>query len=188
MITLAVVVLAFVTAQRLGELALARRNTTWLKTQGAVEHAPEHYPLIVAVHAGWLAALAWWGWDNPVQLGWLAVFGGLQLLRVWVIATLGRRWTTRILVLPGAPLVRRGPFRFIPHPNYAVVCGEIAVLPLALGLPWVAVVFILLNAAVLSVRIRAENRALAATPRHGRAHENGSAGTSPVVGSFMQGE
>lgn len=158
----AVAVLAFVTLQRLGELVLARRNTAWLLAQGAVEHAPGHYPLIVAVHAAWLSGLWWLAWDNPVQQGgFLAVFFLLQAGRVWVLATLGRRWTTRIIVLPGAPLVRKGPFRFVSHPNYVVVAGEIFSLPLALGLPLFALLFTALNAAVLAVRIRAESRALA---------------------------
>jgi methyltransferase len=81
-------------------------------------------------------------------------------LRIWTLAILGRRWTTRIVVVPNAPLVRRGPYRFMAHPNYAIVAGEIAVLPLCLGMPWYAGVFTLLNAAVLVVRIRAEDAAL----------------------------
>lgn len=160
--TLAVAVLAFVTLQRLGELVLARRNTAWLLARGAVEHSPGHYPLIVAVHAAWLLGLWALAHDNAVSLPWLALFAVLQALRVWVLATLGRRWTTRIIVLTGEALVKRGPFRFLSHPNYAVVVGEIAVLPLALGLPLYALFFSVLNAAVLAVRIRAENRALAA--------------------------
>ena len=79
-----------------------------------------------------------------------------------MLATLGPRWTTRIIVTPGAPLVKRGPYRFVSHPNYLVVIGEIAVLPLAFGLVWVAAIFTLLNAIVLTIRIRAENKALAA--------------------------
>ncbi|MEN3976032.1 isoprenylcysteine carboxylmethyltransferase family protein [Emcibacter sp. SYSU 3D8] len=159
--SLAVGVLVFVTLQRLGELVLARRNTARLLAQGAVEVAPGHYPLIVLMHGAWLAGLWWLAPDTPVNLAWLAVFAALQLLRVWVLVTLGPRWTTRIIVLPGAPLVRRGPYRFLSHPNYCVVAGEIMVLPLVFGLGWYGVVFTLLNAAVLTIRIRAENRALA---------------------------
>lgn len=186
--TLAVAVLLFVTVQRLGELVLARRNTAWLKSQGAVEHAPGHYPLIVAVHAAWLMGLWWLARDNAVHLGWLALFAVLQAGRVWVLATLGRRWTTRIIVLPGAPLVRRGPFRFISHPNYAVVAGEIAVLPLAFGLPAFAAVFTVLNAIVLAIRIRAESRALRATVEQSPAHETASVGTATVMESFLHSE
>ena len=158
--TLAIAVLALVTLQRLGELLLAQRNTRRLIAQGAYEVGAAHYPLIVGLHAAWLAGLWLFGWDRDVSLPWLSVFVVLQLLRVWVIASLGGRWTTRIIILPGAPLVRRGPYRLLSHPNYAVVVGEIAVLPLAFGLPGLAILFSVLNAAVLWVRIRAEARAL----------------------------
>ena len=158
--TLSVVVLGLVTLQRLGELALARRNTRRLLARGAIEVASGHYGLIVAVHSAWLAGLwllAPGGIPHPI---WLAVFVALQAGRLWVLATLGERWTTRIIVLPGAPLVRRGPYRFVSHPNYLVVVGEIAALPLAFGLPAVALLFSVLNAAALAVRVRAEGVAL----------------------------
>lgn len=158
---LAVCVLLYVTLQRLGELVLARRNTARLLAQGAHEVAPGHYPLIVAVHAAWIVGLWIFAWDRPPQLGWLYLFALLQGARFWVLATLGSRWTTRIVVTPGETLVRRGPYRFLKHPNYVVVAGEIAVLPLAFGLPVFALLFSLLNGAALWVRIRAENRALA---------------------------
>ncbi len=93
----------------------------------------------------------------------LLVYLALQCLRIWVMWTLGARWTTRIIVLPGQPLISAGPYRWLPHPNYAVVAGEIAVLPLVLGLPLLAVIFTMLDAAVLAIRIRAENRAFLAT-------------------------
>ena len=156
----AAILLGCVTAERLGELWLARRNTRALLERGAREVAPGHYPLIVALHALWLAGLWGFGLSGGVDPGWLAVFVGLQVLRVWVLLTLGRRWTTRIIVLPGVALVRAGAYRFMKHPNYAVVVGEIAVLPLCLGLPWYALVFSLANAAVLAIRIGAENVAL----------------------------
>ena len=159
--TLAVLLLACVTAERLGELWLARRNTSALIAAGAVEHAPGHYPLIVLLHTAWLMGLWALAWSSPINTLWLVVFLLLQVLRVWVLATLGPRWTTRIIVQPGAPLVARGPYKWLSHPNYVVVIGEIAVLPLALGLPWYALAFSLANAAVLTIRIRAENAALA---------------------------
>jgi methyltransferase len=160
-VTLAVAILVFVTLQRLGELMLARRNTARLLARGAIEVAPGHYPLIVLMHGAWLAGLWYLAPALPVSPGWLAAFAALQLLRLWVLASLGPRWTTRIIVVPGEPLVRRGPYRFLRHPNYCVVAAEIAVLPLAFGLVWYAVLFSVLNAAMLSVRIAAENRALA---------------------------
>ena len=158
--TFASVVLALVTMQRLGELALARRNTRQLLYRGGIEIAPRHYSAIIACHALWLASLWLFGWSRPVQLAWLAVFVVLQALRGWILVTLGSRWTTRIFVLANETLVARGPYRWIKHPNYAVVVGEIAVLPLVFGLPSVALVFSLVNAGLLFVRIRAENRAL----------------------------
>ena len=159
--TLAAAVLALVTIERLCELALSRRNATRLAAAGAVEHGREHYPAIVALHVAWLAGLWLLARDRPVDLAWLGVYLAFEVLRAWVMATLGRRWTTRIIVLPGAPLVAGGPFRLLRHPNYCVVVAEIALLPLALGLPWLAVLFSILNALVLTIRIRAENEALA---------------------------
>lgn len=158
-----VVILLLVTIQRLGELVLARRNTVRLLAQGGVETGAAHYPLIVAVHAAWLVGLFLLAWDRPVNGYWMGFFVLLQLGRVWVIASLGQRWTTRIITMPGETLVRRGPYRFISHPNYVVVAAEIAVLPIAFGLFEFAAVFTVLNAAVLAVRIRAENRALSLT-------------------------
>jgi len=158
--TAATALLAFVTAERLAELWWARRNTRALLAKGAAEHAPGHYPLIVVLHALWLAGLWVLGWSSAVSPFWLLVFIVLQAGRVWVLATLGPRWTTRIIVLPGAPLVARGPYRFVSHPNYIVVAGEIAVLPLCLGLAWYALIFSLANAAILAIRIRAESAAL----------------------------
>ncbi len=162
--TFAAIILGLVTLQRTGELLLAQRNTERLLAAGAHEVAPEHYGLLVGLHGAWLLALWLWGHEQPINAGWLIVFVGLQTARVWVIATLGPRWTTRIIVMPGAPLVTTGPYRFLAHPNYAVVAGEIAALPLALNLPVVALIFSILNAAILSIRIRSENRALSRTP------------------------
>jgi methyltransferase len=159
-VTLSLVIVALVTLQRLGELWLSNRNTRRLLSRGAHEVGASHYPLIVTVHALWLASLWWFAPARPVDAFWLALFVLLQLARVWIIATLGDRWTTRIIILPGAPLVRGGPYRFVNHPNYVVVVGEIAVLPLVFGLWPVAVLFTLLNAAVLTIRIREENGAL----------------------------
>ncbi|MFC3630814.1 isoprenylcysteine carboxyl methyltransferase family protein [Paracoccus angustae] len=151
--------ISFLLLQRAAELVLAGRNTRRLLARGAVEHGAGHYPLIVILHAAWLLAICVGGWSRPVSPGWLAVFAMLQLCRLWVLASLGPRWTTRIIVLDEPP-VRRGPYRWIAHPNYAVVVAEIAVAPLVLGLWPVAVAFSILNALVLRIRIRAETRAL----------------------------
>lgn len=154
--------LAVVTLQRIGELVVARHNMRKLMARGAVEVGSGHYPLIVAVHTAWLLSLWLFGRHQSVNVAALALYLGLQGLRCWVLWTLGSRWTTRIIVLPGEPLVAAGPYRWMSHPNYAVVVGEIAVLPWALDLPWLAVLFTVLNATVLAIRLRAENRALAA--------------------------
>ncbi|EAQ36648.1 hypothetical protein NB311A_15312 [Nitrobacter sp. Nb-311A] len=159
--TLAAFILALVTVQRLGELILSRYNTARLLARGAIEIAPGHYPLIIATHTAWLGALWLWGRDQNVNVVALSAYILLQVCRVWVLATLGPRWTTRIIVLPDAPLVTSGPYRYLSHPNYAIVAAEIAVLPLALHLCLLALVFTGLNAVVLGIRIRAEARALA---------------------------
>ena len=152
--------LAFIVLQRLGELALSRRNTARLLARGAREVGAGHYPLIVALHVAWIAALAVFGWDSAVSLPWLGVFAALQILRVWILASLGGRWTTRIIVLD-EPLVVRGPFSRLRHPNYLVVVMEIFAAPMVLGLPLVAFAFGAANACMLAWRIRVEERALA---------------------------
>jgi methyltransferase len=159
-VTPAQLLLGVVTAERLGELWWARRNTADLLARGAKEYAPGHYAATVLLHSLWLAGLWAFGWAHPLNSGWLAIFLALQVLRLWVLTTLGRRWTTRIIVLPEAPLVAIGPYRFVSHPNYLVVAGEIAALPLCLGLPWLALIFSAANAVILLIRIRAENAAL----------------------------
>jgi len=153
---------AFIAVQRLAELAWAARNTRRLRAAGAVEIGAAHYPLFVLLHGGWLASLAFlMPADAPLDPALLAVFFLLQAGRLWAIATLGPYWTTRILSLPGAPLVRRGPYRLVRHPNYLVVALEIPVVPLIAGAWQIALVFGILNIALLGWRIRIEDRALA---------------------------
>jgi methyltransferase len=159
--SVSVAVLAFVTLQRLTELAWARRNVARLMRRGAKEVAPEHYSLIVTLHASWLIGLWLLAPDTIVHWGWLILFFILQILRVWILVSLKDRWTTRIIVLANEPLVRIGPYRFLNHPNYWVVAGEILTLPLSFGLVVYALIFSALNAVILSMRIRAENQALA---------------------------
>ena len=159
--TLGVLILVLVTLERLTELPIAARNTTRLKAAGGQEVAPGHYPLIVALHTAWLASLWWLAPGKAVSVPLLALFVLIEFGRFWVLSTLGRRWTTRIIVVPGERLVVRGPYRFANHPNYWVVAAEIAVLPLVFGLWEVALVFSLLNAAVLAWRIAREAEALA---------------------------
>jgi methyltransferase len=159
------VIVGLVAIERLVELAYSARNTKWLFERGAVEFGAGHYPLIVGLHAAWLIAIVAFVPDDqpPVSL-WLAVFLLLQAARAWVLLTLGPYWTTRIICLPDAPLVRNGPYRFLRHPNYTVVIGEIAVLPLAFREPRVAMVFSALNLALVAWRVHVENQALASRP------------------------
>ena len=169
---LLVLAVGLVAIQRLLELGLSRRNERILRAQGALERGPRHYPLIVAMHALWLLSTlvegllrgpgipSWW----PVPL---ALFLLAQLLRYWAILTLGEYWNTRVLVVPGARLVARGPYRYLRHPNYVAVAVEIATLPLIFGAWVAALVFSALNAALLYVRINTEDRALAQLAKRG---------------------
>jgi methyltransferase len=163
---LAVLGVALVAVQRLFELVLARRNERRARARGAVERGRDHYPFIVALHALWLVSTLVEGllrgpvlpafWPIP-----LALFLLVQPLRYWALFSLGERWNTKILIVPGAKPVRRGPYRYLSHPNYVVVVVEILAFPLIFGAWVTALVFTLLNAVVLSVRIREENRAIA---------------------------
>jgi len=152
--------IAFLIAQRLSELVIARKNTVRLLARGAKEFAPEHYPLIVAVHSLWIVAIAVLGWDQALNFSWLVVYLVLQGFRIWILSSLGARWTTRIIIL-NEPLVARGPYKYIKHPNYVLVVAEIIAAPMVLGLFSVAIVFSLLNAIVLYILIKVENKALA---------------------------
>jgi methyltransferase len=164
-VVLLVVGVGLVAIQRLLELLYSRRNERKLRARGAVEWGRGHYSLIVATHTLWLASTlvegllrgpdipAWW----PLPL---AAFLLVQPLRYWAILSLGMNWNTRVLVVPGGKLVRRGPYRYLPHPNYVVVAVEVLTFPLIFGAWITAIVFSLLNAALLYVRIKTENRAL----------------------------
>jgi methyltransferase len=147
---------------RLAELIYAARNHKRLLAAGGREVGAGHYPLFVLLHGGWLVALfVLVPADAPIYLVPLALFVALLAGRAWVILTLGRYWTTRIVTVPGAPLVRAGPYRLVRHPNYVIVIGEVAILPLVFGAWQIALVFSLLNAALLRYRIRVEDAALA---------------------------
>lgn len=155
------IVLAIVALQRVLELFYSARNTRRLLARGGVETGVIQYPFIVMLHAAWLASMAIFiPASAPPNWRLLGLYAALQLLRAWTIATLGPYWTTRIITVPGAPLVRQGPYRIFRHPNYIVVCAEIAILPLAFGAVEIAIVFSILNASLLSWRIRTEERTL----------------------------
>lgn len=154
--------IALVVLARLVELIYAQRNTRRLLSQGAVEIGQAHYPLIVALHVAWIVAmLVFIPAGEPPQWIWLGLFLLLQLARLWVLLSLGGFWTTRIINLPNAPLIRRGPYRFLSHPNYLVVELEVVTFPLAFNAWAIALVFGVANAALLAWRIRIENGALA---------------------------
>jgi methyltransferase len=159
----AAIIVGLVALERLAELIIANRHTSALLREGATEVGGGHYPLIVLLHLSWLIAVYVAADKSAAPLWiWIAVFVALLAASYWIIASLGRYWTTRIIVVRDAPLVKRGPYRFLRHPNYAVVIAEIAVLPLAFREPLVAVVFSALNLAILAWRVRVENTALAA--------------------------
>jgi len=160
-----IVAVVLVALQRLLELVLARRNERRARARGAVEWGRGHYPLIVGLHSLWLVSTLVGGLlRGPVfPVYWpaaLALFLLVQPLRYWAILSLGESWNTKILVVPGAKPVRGGPYRYLNHPNYVVVVVEILTFPLIFGAWLTALVFTLLNAVVLGVRIREENRAL----------------------------
>ena len=161
--TLAQAIVLLVALERLGELVLSRRNTARLLAAGGKETGAAHYPLFVLLHGGWLITLYVQG-GPATDVYWplIGLFVLLQGGRIWVIASLGKYWTTRIISVPDAPLVERGPYRFLRHPNYLIVAAEIAVLPLAFGAWLTALVFSAANGALLWHRIRIEERALAA--------------------------
>ncbi len=156
------ILVALIVLQRLVELAVARINTRRLLTAGGVEHGAGHYPLMVALHVAWLVCLTVFvPADAALDPLLFVLFLVLQAAREWVIASLGRDWTTRVIAVPGAPLVNRGPYRWLRHPNYLVVVAEIALVPLIAGAWEVAVAFTIANAGLLWHRIRIENAALA---------------------------
>ncbi|WP_328833834.1 MULTISPECIES: isoprenylcysteine carboxylmethyltransferase family protein [unclassified Streptomyces] len=161
---------AAVAAERVAELVVARRNERWSTARGATVAGRGHYPAMVALHTGLLVACPAEVWlaDRPFvpALAWpmLAVLAGAQALRWWCIHALGPRWNTQVIVVPGLPLVTSGPYRWrwLRHPNYVAVVAEGVALPLV-HTAWVtATAFTVLNAALLTVRIRCENEALAA--------------------------
>ncbi len=156
--------IGYVVLARLAELFVARRNTRRLLAMGGYEVGSGHYPLIVTLHAGWIFALALLvPTETSPQPHFLLMFALTQPFRYWTLHSLGSRWTTRVIVVPGYALVTSGPYRWLRHPNYMVVVAEIALLPLVFGVWEVALGFSFLNAIILLYRLRIEERALATT-------------------------
>jgi methyltransferase len=158
--TAALIILTLVSLQRLSELVIAKRNTQGLIAKGAVEHGAAHYPVMVLLHASWLAGLWWFGWSAAIIWPFMLAYIALQAFRIWILATLGSRWTTRILTVPDETLVAKGPYKYVRHPNYVLVLLEVPLLPLAFGLLWFAALYGVLNIAMLYWRIKIEDQAL----------------------------
>jgi methyltransferase len=161
------ILVGLVGVERLAELVVAKRNAAWSFARGGVETGRRHYVAMVALHTGLLigCVLEVWVARPPFvpALGWpmLALVLGSQALRWWCIATLGHRWNTRVIVVPGLPPIRRGPYRLLRHPNYVAVVVEGVALPLVHSAWITALAFSVLNAGLLTVRIRVEDAALA---------------------------
>ncbi len=147
---------------RLLEFARSEHNTPGLRAAGGIEAGAAHYPLFFLLHGGWFAAM-FLVLPADVAANWwlLGAYAGLQVLRVWTISSLGPYYSTRVIVVPNVALVRRGPYRICKHPIYALAALELAILPLAFGAWEIAAIFTLLNLALLALRIRVENAALA---------------------------
>jgi methyltransferase len=159
--------IAAVAVERAAELVVAKRNLDWSRQRGGVEFGARHYPLMVVLHTGLLAGCLVEAitlrrrFIRRLGLPMLGVVLLAQGLRWWCIATLGRQWNTRVIVIPGAQRITGGPYHFVPHPNYVAVVAEGAALPLV-HTAWItALVFSALNAALLRTRIKVENAALA---------------------------
>jgi methyltransferase len=155
------IVFTYVLLQRLTELVYANANTRRLLSEGGREVGARHYPLFIVLHSSWLIALAVFAAPAYApNIPLLCAFIGSQLFRFWTLASIGRWWTTRIISAPHFPRVKRGPYRFMSHPNYTLVVVEIALLPLLLGTPILALIFSALNAALLWWRIKIESAVL----------------------------
>ncbi|PLR99690.1 isoprenylcysteine carboxyl methyltransferase family protein [Bacillus sp. T33-2] len=157
--------IGFIISQRLVELIIAKRNERWMKKNGALEFGAAHYKAIVVVHAAFFISFAveHYYFERGISGFWpvlLLIFLATQALRTWALLSLGRYWNTKIIVLPGAEIVRRGPYRFIRHPNYVIVTIEFIIIPLLFNAFITAAVFSIMNLVILSIRIPAEEKAL----------------------------
>lgn len=156
-----IIFILFLITQRFTELYISKRNEKWLLSQGAIEYGREHYPYIVALHTLFIVSLIaeyYLSGGQPVSYVFLLLFIVLLIFKYWVLSSLGYYWNTRIYRIPGAVAVRKGPYKFFKHPNYVDVVLEIAIIPLVFNLYYTALIFTVLNAIMLLVRIRVENR------------------------------
>ena len=151
----------FVILQRLSELYIARRNEKWLRSQGAVEYGESHYPYIVALHTLFIISIIveyMLKSNSPIDYTFLVLFIVLLVFKFWTLSSLGKYWNTKIFRVPGTGPVKRGPYKLFKHPNYFVVVCEVAIIPLVFHLYYTAVIFTILNAIMLYVRIKTENK------------------------------
>lgn len=156
-----IVFILFLIAQRFTELYISKRNEKWLLCQGAIEYGREHYPYIVALHTLFIVSLIveyYLSGGQPMSYVFLLLFILLLTFKYWVLSSLGPYWNTRIYRIPGTAAVRKGPYKLFKHPNYVDVVLEIAIIPLVFHLYYTALIFSMLNAIMLSVRIKVENR------------------------------
>lgn len=156
-----VIFVVFVILQRLSELYIAKRNEKWLRSQGAIEYGKEHYPFIVALHTLFIASMIVeyiLRGNTSVDFVFLVLFALLLLLKFWALSSLGKYWNTKIFRVPGAGPVKKGPYKLLKHPNYFIVVCEIAIIPMVFHLYFTAIIFTVLNAVMLTVRIKVENK------------------------------
>lgn len=160
-----IIFIGFIILQRLTELVVAKRNEEWMKSKGAIEFGKEHYPAMVLIHASFFIVFIFEViyFNKSLSLYWpilLALFLITQAMRIWALTSLGKFWNTKIIILPGADVVKKGPYKIIKHPNYLIVALELIVIPLMYNAYITLATFTLLNIVILSIRIPAEERAL----------------------------
>ena len=156
-----IIFILFVITQRLSELYIARGNEKWLRSQGAVEYGKEHYPFIVALHTLFIISMIVEyiiRGSSPIGFVFLVLFILLLLFKFWALSSLGKYWNTKIFRVPGTGPVKKGPYKLFKHPNYFIVVCEIAIIPMVFHLYYTAIIFTVLNAIMLTVRIRVENK------------------------------
>lgn len=163
----AVVFLLVIIIQRLVEVAIAKSNEKWMKSQGAQEFGQSHYRLMVLMHTAFFVCLITEGlWLKPSISSlwplWIGLFILTQIARIWVLTSLGKYWNTKIIVLPNAKVVSKGPYRFVRHPNYVIVTIELIIIPLAFNAFVTLFLFAVLNQIILTIRIQEEEKALIA--------------------------
>jgi methyltransferase len=156
-----IIFILFVITQRLSELYIARGNEKWLRSQGAVEYGKEHYLFIVALHTLFIISIIVeyiLRGNAQIDFVFLILFALLLLFKFWALSSLGKYWNTKIFRVPGAGPVKKGPYKLFKHPNYFIVVCEIAIIPMVFHLYYTAIIFTVLNAIMLTVRIKVENK------------------------------